>query len=70
MIAIIGSRATAWEVSERRSIEWLVRSLVLLSILEQHGPLVEPPRWITEDMIMKAGLQLVQQHIENTAGHL
>ena len=60
----------AWEVDERRSIEWLVRSLVLLSILEQHGLLVEPPRWITEDMIMKAGLQLVQQHIENTAGHL
>ena len=65
MIAIIGSRAMAWEVSERRSIEWLVRSLVLLRILEQHGPLVEPPRWMAEDMIMKAGLQLVDQHMKN-----
>ena len=62
MIAIIGSRAMAWEVDERRSIEWLVRSLVLLRILEQHGPLVEPPRWMAEDMIFKAGQQLIDQH--------
>ena len=61
----IGSSARAWEVSERRSIEWLVRSLVLLRIWEQHEPLVECPRWIREKMIMKAGLQLVQRHMMN-----